>query len=71
MVYNIKMTDKSGLIGFVSIVKGRFCLTTNRQCVAWFNQKDKAERVVNKLIKRWRYRNIRSFNIQEFRKVLR
>ncbi|MCD6434964.1 MAG: hypothetical protein J7L15_01030 [Clostridiales bacterium] len=68
MVYNILITEKNGMIGYLSIVSKHFCSTTYRQCVLWFNTKEKAEKIIKRLKKKWEKR---SFEIKEHTKILR
>jgi len=69
MVYNIHITYNTGQIGYLSIIAKQFCFSTHRQCILWFQTKEKAERIVERLKKRWN--NYKKIEIREHTRILR
>ena len=69
MVYNIHITYNTGEIGYLSIIAKQFCFSVHRQCILWFHSKEKAERIVKRLQKRWT--NYKTIEIREHERVLR
>ena len=69
MVYNIHITYENGCIGYLSIIAKQFCFSVHRQCILWFDSKEKAERIVKRLQKRWA--NYRTIEIREHTRILR
>ena len=68
--YCIKITTVQGIIGYVSLVGGRFSpgIITNRACVVWSNSIRVIAKILPKIRKRWQ--NIRSIKVLTFDRPL-
>ena len=68
MFYNITINLLNGDGGYLGLCAGKFIsVAPNRNCVVWVKTKEKAQRIVKIITKRW---NIKSTEIKEYDRIL-